>query len=75
MIFPKGIRLVYWIRLVDWGNWRTSWGINLRQAQEVRRKEGTCPLNFWLLHAQLLYNSLQNDGPMIGMRHKRQTEY
>ena len=32
------MRLVYWSGLVDWsglddlGNWRTSWGIDLRQA-------------------------------------------
>ena len=32
-------------------------------------------LGFWLLHARLKYNSLQNYGPTICMIHERQKEY
>ena len=33
--------------LVDWGNWRNSWGIDWRLAQEVRRRgELVCLLGF-----------------------------
>ena len=32
-------------------------------------------MNFWLLHAWLKYNLLQNYGPMIDMIHERQKEY
>ena len=62
--------------LVDWENWRNSWGIDWRLAREVRRSgELIRLLGFWLLYAQLKYNSPQNYGLMICMIHERRKEY
>ena len=59
--------------LVDLGN---SWGIYWRLAREVgRRGELVHLLGFWLLHARLKYNLLQNYGLTICMIHERQKEY
>ena len=47
-----------------------------RLAREVRRRgELVRLLVFWLLHAQLKYNSLRNYGPTIDMIHERRKEY
>ena len=55
--------------------WRDSWGIDWRLAQEVRRRGELVRLLVWLLHARLIYTSLRNYGPTIGMVHERQKEY
>ena len=46
-----------------------------RLAREVRRRGELVRLLFWLLHARLIYTSLRNYGPTIGMVHERRKEY
>ena len=47
-----------------------------RLAQEVKRRgELVRLLVFWLLNAQLKYNSLRNYGSTIDMIHERRKEY